>query len=83
MYLVDSHVWLERLVEQERFDEVHQFLATTETSRLFLSDFSFHSIGVILLRLNTSELFLNFIQDALLDGAVSLGVLSPKTCTAL
>jgi uncharacterized protein len=78
MYLVDSNVWLERLLEQERFDEVHQFLATTETSRLFTSAFSFHSIGVILTRLNKSEIFLNFVQDALLDGAVFLVHLEPK-----
>ena len=78
MYLVDTNVWLERLLEQERFGEVGRFLDSTETSKIFLTDFSFHSIGLILTRLNKSELLLNFVQDTLLDGAVSLVHLSPE-----
>ncbi len=83
MYLVDTNVWLERLLEQERFDEVRRFLDSTETSRLFLTDFSFHSIGVILDRLKKSELLLNFVQDALLEGATSLVHLAPEDMQAL
>ena len=78
MYLVDTNVWLERLLEQERFDEVRRFLDSTETSKIFLTDFSFHSIGLILTRLNKSELLLNFVQDTLLEGAVSLVYLAPE-----
>lgn len=83
MYLVDTNVWLERLLAQERFDEVRRFLDATETSRLFLSDFSFHSIGLILTRLNKSGLLLNFVQDALLEGAVSLVHLAPEDMQAV
>lgn len=78
MYLVDTNVWLERLLEQERFGEVRQFLDSTETSKIFLTDFSFHSIGLILTRLNKSTLLLNFVQDTLLEGAVSLVHLAPE-----
>lgn len=78
MYLVDTNIWLERLLEQERFDEVRRFLDSTETSKMFLTDFSFHSIGVILTRLNQSGLFLNFVQDTFLEGAVSLVHLAPE-----
>jgi predicted nucleic acid-binding protein len=83
MYLVDTNVWLERLLEQERFDEVRRFLDSTETSRLFLTDFSFHSIGLILTRLKKSELLLNFVQDVLLEGATSLVHLAPEDTQAL
>ncbi|MCP9474230.1 MAG: PIN domain-containing protein [Nitrospira sp.] len=78
MYLIDTNVWLERLLEQERFGEVRQFLDSTETSKIFLTDFSFHSIGVILTRLNKSGLLLNFVQDTFLEGAVSLVHLAPE-----
>lgn len=83
MYLVDTNVWLERLLEQERFGEVRRFLDSTETSKIFLTDFSFHSIGLILTRLKKSELLLNFVQDALLEGAVSLVHLVPQDTQAL
>jgi uncharacterized protein len=83
MYLVDTNVWLERLLEQERFGEVRRFLDLTETSQIFLTDFSFHSIGLILTRLNKSTLLLNFVQDTLLEGAVSLVQLSPEDTQAL
>lgn len=83
MYLVDANVWLERLLEQERFDEVRRFLDSTETSKIFLTDFSFHSIGLILTRLKKSELLLNFVQDSLLEGAVSLVHLVPEDTQAL
>lgn len=83
MYLVDTNVWLERLLEQERFEEVRRFFDSTETGRLFLTDFSFHSIGLVLTRLNKSGLLLNFTQDALLEGAVSLVHLAPENTHAL
>lgn len=83
MYLVDTNVWLERLLEQERFGEVRRFLDSTETSKIFLTDFSFHSIGLILTRLKKSELLLNFVQDSLLEGAVSLVHLLPEDMQAL
>lgn len=51
MYLVDTNIWLERLLDQEKSEEVGRFLAKTPTNRLIISDFSLHSIGVILDRL--------------------------------
>ncbi|MCS6304048.1 MAG: type II toxin-antitoxin system VapC family toxin [Nitrospira sp.] len=83
MYLVDTNVWLERLLEQERSSEVRRFLDSTETSQIFLTDFSFHSIGLILTRLNKSTLLLNFVQDTLLEGAVSLVHLAPEDTQAI
>jgi hypothetical protein len=51
MYLVDTNIWLERLLEQERSEEVRQFLERISTDHLLITDFSFHSIGVIFHRL--------------------------------
>lgn len=45
MYLVDTNIWLERLLDQTRSDEVRQFLDATPSEHLFISDFSLHSIG--------------------------------------
>lgn len=77
MYLVDTNVWLERLLEQERAEEVKRFLGSVSSDQLSITDFSFHSIGMILNRLNRREGLLRFVQDTLIDGAVRLIRLNP------
>ena len=44
MYLVDTNVWLERLMDQTKANEVRQFLDNIPSEHLFITDFSFHSI---------------------------------------
>ena len=78
MYLVDTNVWLERLLEQARAEEVAQFLDRIPSERLFITDFAFHSIGVILTRLHRAEALLRFVQDTFIDGAVTLIHLRPE-----
>ena len=77
MYLVDTNVWLERLLDQVRSDEVGYFLDHTPSERLSITDFAFHSIGVVLSRLNQMEALLRFVQDVFIDGAVALIHLEP------
>lgn len=78
MFLVDTNVWLEHLLDQERAGEVKSFLDQTPSHLLYMTDFTFHSIGIILTRLGKLEAFLLFVQDAFVDGAVSLVHLSPQ-----
>lgn len=77
MYLVDTNVWLERLLGQDKSEEVGQFLDSVFSEQLFITDFAFHSIGVILSRLDRDEVFLRFVRDAFIDGAVFLVRLEP------
>jgi predicted nucleic acid-binding protein len=77
MYLVDTNVWLERLLEQEKSEDVRRFLNVVPAEQLFITDFSFHSIGVVLTRLNRSEALTQFVKDAFIDGAVNLVHLKP------
>ena len=76
-YLLDTNVWLERLLDQERAEEVKQLLETVSSDRLLITDFSFHSIGVILLRLERSEVLLSFSKDLFADNSVGLLALGP------
>jgi predicted nucleic acid-binding protein len=78
MYLVDTNIWLERLLDQVRSAEVGHFLDRTPSERLFITDFAFHSIGVVLSRLNQVETLLGFVQDVFIDGAVGLIHLEPE-----
>ena len=76
-YLVDTNVWLERLLEQEQAETVKEFLDTIPSSKLYLSDFSLHSIGVILDRLEKIEVFNEFINDLFLNNTVACLSIEP------
>lgn len=78
MYLVDTNVWLERLLNQARSEEVGRFLARMPSEHLFITDFTFHSIGVILGRLGRLKVLLRFVEDVFVDGAVGLIHLAPE-----
>ncbi len=72
MYLVDTNVWLERILEQERTEEVNRFLAQTPSYQLCITDFALHSVGVVLTRLGQLEAFGEFVRDLFILGAVRL-----------
>jgi predicted nucleic acid-binding protein len=78
MFLVDTNIWLERLLDQERSAEVGRFLAQTPTSRLMMSDFTLHSIGVVLDRLGKRHVLPQFVDDVLIQGGVTLATVQPE-----
>ncbi|MEW6687161.1 MAG: PIN domain-containing protein [Candidatus Edwardsbacteria bacterium] len=78
MYLVDSNVWIERLLEQEHSEDVRLFLDATPSEQLCITDFSFHSIGLILWKLNQMRALSDFVKDAFIDGAVLFIHLEPE-----
>lgn len=78
MYLVDTNVWLERLLNQERSEEVGQFFGQIPSEQLFMTDFSLHSIGIVMHKLGRLDALLRFVQDVLIDGAVALIHLEPE-----
>lgn len=77
-YLLDTNIWLERLLDQERAHEVGQLLDKVPSNQLMITDFSFHSIGVILHRLNRLDTFSKFVKDLFLDGNVRLLTILPE-----
>ncbi len=44
MYLLDTNIWLERLLNQARTAEVEQFLNQISAEQIFITDFTLHSI---------------------------------------
>ena len=64
MYLLDTNIFLEILLKQDKSDKCKAFL-NDNIGLLNISDFSLHSIGVILFRQNQQHDFQNFIQDTL------------------
>jgi len=72
MLLIDTNVWMERLLDQERSAEVGQFLDAVPSDALFITDFAFHSICLAMCRLNQQEGLRRFVQDLFESGGVSL-----------
>ena len=83
MFLVDTNIWLERLLDPEKTEEVGRFLAKTSTNQLIISDFSLHSIGVILDRLDKQTVFSEFVDDVLLQGRIALRGVPPESMRRL
>ena len=72
MYLVDTNIFLEILLGQEKADSAENFLRNTPTERLHVSDFSLYSIGIILFRLGKHKVFSEFVKDIFMNGGVTL-----------
>lgn len=71
-YLIDTNVWLERLLDQEKSIVVSKLFDFIPADLLLVSDFSIHSIGVILSRLKKYEVFEKFINDLFINGQIEL-----------
>ena len=70
MFLIDTNVWLELLLEQDKAEDVRQFLQAIEGRLLAITDFSVYSIGIILTRLKKDVLFEDFLSDTIEDSGV-------------
>lgn len=62
--LVDTNVFLEILLQQERSELCKRFI-TNNLENICISDFTLHSIGVITFRKGQAELFTRFTQEVL------------------
>ncbi len=72
MFLLDSNIWLERLLDQARSAEVNRFLNRVPSSEITITDFSLYSIGIILTNLDKPDALKRFVTDTLLESRVSL-----------
>jgi predicted nucleic acid-binding protein len=70
MFLIDTNVWLELLLEQDKAGDVRQFLQAIEGRLLAITDFSVYSIGIILTQLKKDVLFEDFLSDTIEDSGV-------------
>lgn len=71
MFLVDTNIFLEIFLGQEKKTLCKAFL-NDNTGNLNISDFSLHSMGVILFRYDKGKVFQHFLEDVL----PKIGVLS-------
>lgn len=64
MYLIDTNVFLEILLSQQRHETCKIFLDANIGS-IYITDFSLHSIGVILFRNAKEDIFQKFAEDVI------------------
>jgi predicted nucleic acid-binding protein len=66
MFLVDTNIFLEILLGQDKKEVCKRFLAKN-IGNLNITDFSLHSIGVILFRYSKEDIFRKFVEDVMPD----------------
>lgn len=72
VYLLDTNIFLELLLEQGNSDSVRALLTSKSPEELSISDLAFHSIGIILYQKNAAHLFTDFICDLFGDGGIAI-----------
>ncbi|MBK3333188.1 PIN domain-containing protein [Persephonella atlantica] len=75
-YLLDTNIWLEALLKQEKSEEVVRFLDKYSGDVLVISDFSLHSILIILTRFKEFEVADMFLDD-IIDSAIEIISVKP------
>ena len=70
--LIDTNIFLEIILEQEKADEARRLLSKTEEHEFFLSDYSLHSIGLLLFRRKQHEVFRQFINDMIFHAGMRM-----------
>jgi predicted nucleic acid-binding protein len=78
MYLLDTNIFLELLLDQDKADEVEQFLRASSNEKLHISELSLYSIGIVLFHRKLFETFKQFLDDLIVTGGTRLLRLSTQ-----
>jgi predicted nucleic acid-binding protein len=74
-FLIDTNIFLEVMLNQQHAQEAKSLLQESDIHEYFISDFSLHSIALILLRRRAFNLLERFIADTVRSGSIRvLGV---------
>jgi predicted nucleic acid-binding protein len=76
--LLDTNIFLEVILQQERAGEVQALLSAIDQHEFFLSDYSLHSVGLLLFRKRQHEVFRQFLVDMFLEAGVEIIALSAR-----
>lgn len=70
--LLDTNIFLEIILSQEKAGDAKKLLLKSSLHDFFITDYSLHSIGLLLFRRKKFEAFQAFIQDILVNGGIRL-----------
>ena len=78
MYLLDTNIFLELLLDQKESESVRALLSSQTPDELSTSDLAFHSIGIILYQKNAPHLFSDFVRDLFGEGGIAIFALGSE-----
>lgn len=81
--LLDTNIFLEIILSQEKAEDAKNLLLKSAQHEFFLTDYSLHSIGLLLFRRKQHEAFRAFLEDVLVNGGISLLSLLPDDMDAV
>jgi hypothetical protein len=70
--LLDTNIFLEIILSQEKAKDAKTLLLKSAQHDFFITDYSLHSIGLLLFRRKQFEAFQAFVQDVLVHGGIRL-----------
>jgi len=70
--LIDTNIFLEIILWQERAPEARDLLQRIESHDFFITDYSLHSIGVLLFRMGRHQSFQEFLADIMARAGTSM-----------
>lgn len=69
MVLIDTNVWLELLLDQEKAEQVRSLFQRIDASLMAISEFSLYSIGIILIRLKKYLIWISMTPTKYVAGS--------------
>lgn len=78
VYLLDTNIFLELLLDQKESESVRALLSSKASDELSISDLAFHSIGIILYQKNAAHLFSDFVRDLFEEGGIAIFALGSE-----
>lgn len=72
MYLLDTNIFLELLLDQKESESVRALLSSKAPDKLSISDLAFHSLGIILYQKNAAHLFSDLVRDLFGEGGIAI-----------
>ncbi|MFQ5799569.1 MAG: type II toxin-antitoxin system VapC family toxin [Bacteroidota bacterium] len=81
--LLDTNIFLEVILEQERSDEVKSLLERIKEHQFLISDYSLHSIGLLLFQRKQHDVFSLFVKDMLLNARMVVTSLASEDMAAV
>jgi len=81
--LIDTNIFLEIVLDQEKAMEAKALLAEVEEQEFFVSDYCLHSIGLLLFRRKQYDIFRQFVTDMILNAGIRIVSLLAEDLEAL
>lgn len=76
--LLDTNIFLEVLLGQDRTEEAHSLLLKYDNHDLYISDFSLHSIGLLFFRQKRHAVYRQFLDDMIFTAGIKVFSISAE-----